>query len=486
MKNISNIIRLVLTFACAVSMLGSCSKDSGQGIVPNGNGELEVDMTFLTPLAPATRAPIAAEDELKDITLLVFEGKAATSKFLYSRYAWRTSTTANNFKTTLKLGDDLTIYFAANAKDLIKKLEDDGELVGGTTTWGVVRELLTLKTPTSFDLTAKGLPMWGHKFDVDIADKPNNSLGKVNLLRSVASVDIDVLATDFTLEKGHLVFAANKGYLAYSLSALEEVVAPVSPADMVTTVDWAKTVVAADGNKIGNYFYMYENDTDLTPTGTNRPTKVILEGKWTGVGASGKTTFYPLTFRDYNATTKEYDKKQVTRNNKYLIAVTKVNGDGWASLDDAKNADDVNMEYDVIDWNQNDDGEIIIDGPKYFYRAATEVFLGHKLGDMQEVVFRTNFTMADIKMTFDASGTAVAGPVSNDRFKAEAVTVNASQPGEYTCFRFTALKPYGVDSDNPSVLYVTVGGRLSFRFTVTQLDRQPDKWEDGGNSGVDL
>lgn len=482
MKNIGNIIKLTLLIPAAL-LIASCSKDHrGGGETPGTNGEKEVEMSFLTPGGTLSRAAIPAEDVLHDITLLVFDGQSDNSKFLYSRYAWKTSTTGNSFKTTLRLGSGLTIYFAANAKDIIQTLEGQGDLVGGVTTWGVVRELLLLETPTGFDLANKGLPMWGHKFDIQIADQPNNSLGRVNLTRSVASTDVQVLSSEFTLEKGHLAYAANKGYLAYTLLSNGTISAPVSPANMATSVDWSTT---ATGNKIENYFYMYDNDTDLTPTGTNRPTKLILEGKWTGAGGSGQTTFYPISFRNLNQATGEYDKKQVTRNNKYLIVVKNVHGDGWGSIEEAKDADDVNVDYDVIDWDENGDGDIMIDGPKYLYRGASEVKLGHLQNSTEEVVFRTNFDLSDFTMKFGTTGTEGTTSAVNDRFKAEIVTVNAGQADEYTCFRFTALKDYGADADNPSTLYVKVG-RLTFKFTVTQDERKPGNWDDEGNQDVDF
>ncbi len=492
MKNKSNIVKFFLLLAPAMLFLGSCSKERG-GRVP-GNGEKEVDMTFLTP--GASRAAIASEDALKDITLLVFDGSSTSSTFLYSRYAWRTSAGENKFKTTLQIKDDVTIYFAANVQGLIKDLVDGGDLAEGTTTWAEARELLTLDTPTGFDLANKGLPMWGHKYDVDIADAPNNSLGRVNLLRAVASADVSIVATNFTLEKGHLVYAANKGYLAYDPTLLSgvQVTGPQSPADMTTTVDWSKTV-AAGATDICNYFYMYDNATSLTPSGANRPTKIILEGVWNDAAGSGATTFYPLSLRNYNSATQEYDKKQATRNNKYLIAVTGVNGDGWTTLDEAKNADDVNMEYEVVEWNENDDEDIFIDGSKYLSiknKAVTLQYFKSTADEpnVKEIVFTTNYTLSDIKMTFTSGGTPVANTVSNDRFKAEALSVDpdgsAGTGDEYTCFRFTALEDYDeTATDNPSTLYVTVG-RVSFNIIVTQAARENGDWDDGGNEGIDL
>lgn len=489
MKNKTKIIQPILLLSCMLFLCASCTKDTAGGNPP-AKGEKEVEMTFLPPGA-STRAAIPAEDKLNDITLLIFDGNQPGSTFQYSRYTWRTAPGENRFKTTLKIADGITIYFAANVKEQIQQLETDNELIEGTTTWAEAKELLMLDTPTDFDVASKGLPMWGHKFNVDITNAPNNDLGKVNLLRSVASTDITVLATNFKLEKGHLVYAANKGYLAYDPASISnnQASVPHSPADMVTSVQWSKTVLPADNNQINNYFYMYDNATSLTPTGTNRPTKVILEGKWTDASGSGASTFYPLTFRNLNSLTGKYDKKQVTRNNKYLIVITGVYGDGWSDIDDAKDADDVNMEYDVIDWNENEDGEIIVDGTKYFYRSASEVHLGFEQNSTAQMVYRTNYSASDIKMTFTSGGTGVAGPVSNDRFKAENMTIDpdgiASSGDEYTCFRFTALKPYAADSDNPSVLYVTAG-RIAFSITVKQLDREPGKWDDGGNDNADL
>lgn len=501
MKNKSNIMKFILLLAPAMLLLlASCAKERGG---ETDGTEREVDMAFLAAGGASTRAAIAAEDALHDITLLVFDGSLASSRFLYSRYAWRTSAGENKFKTTLQIHDGVSIYFAANVQSFLMGLESGGQLVEGTTTWAEAKELLTLDTPTGFDLAGKGLPMWGHMYNVDIIDAPNNSLGKIDLLRAVASVDVTVGASNFTLEKGHLVYAADTGYLAYDPSLLsgQQVTGPQSPSGMSTSVDWGKAVTGAE-TSICNYFYMYDNATSLTPSGTNRPTKIVLEGTWDDVSGSGASTFYPLSFRDKvkistdpDPAEYEYVKKQATRNNKYLILVTGVNGDGWATLEEAKNADDANMEYDVIEWNRNSDEDIYIEGTKYLSIAGKSVSLQYFMStaqepNVEEIRFATNWTLADIKMTFVSGGTPAASSVSNDRFKAEVLAVDPDGvPGsgdEYTCFRFTALDDYSAAAtDNPSTLYVTVG-RTSFRITVAQLSRDSGSWEDGGETGKDL
>lgn len=479
MKNKSNLLKLALLFAPVLLLPASCSKDQEAELV--GVGERGVEMTIQAPSA-STRGEISAESVLKDITLLVFDGSTDASKFLYSRYAWKTSV-ANKYQTTMKIGNGVTVYFAANAKDLIEQLETAGHLVEETTTWIQAKELLMLETPTAFDLAGKGLPMWGHKNNVNIADAPNNNLNTVTLLRAVASADIIVTDSSFDLEKGHLAFAANKGYLAYDPSMLSgsQVSGPVSPSDMQTNVEWSAGTTGSQ--QINNVLYMYENDTPLTPTGTNRPTKVILEGKWKG----GGTSFYPISLRNLHPVNQDYEKQQATRNNKYLIVINSVNGDGWETLDDAKDADDANIEYEVITWNEKEDPNIYIDGNHYFSISDKEVWLGYKkhtddVPNTYNVTFSTNYDLNDIKISFNSASSGGSGPDENSRFKAEITTV-----GGYNCFRFTALADYMEGAtDNPSILYVTINQRFKFTITVTQLPKDPGLWEDGGDTGADL
>lgn len=461
-----------------VLMLVACKKEHSVGFL--NDGEVEVEMKF--PDLMRTRVPIAGENAIHTVDLLVFDASDASNEgeaeYLYSRYAWLKS--GSTYRAVLKKGENLNVYVAINAGSLIDAM--NSSMASGTTyTYADVKEMLIMSDPDQISLT-NGLMMWGIALDRAITDASINDLGTIKLLRSVASTDITLNTdVDFTLAGGYIVYGADKGYLPYSstnTSAADangdfQSLLPEAPSGITTVKEWSSTPTAA--NQICNVFYMYDNDAD--GTGTKKQTKVVLEGVWTGTGSSGRTTFYPLAFRDPVSNAK----LQVKRNSKYMIVITNVNGDGYETLEEAKEAEDVNMDYEIIEWNQNNDGDILIDGTKYFSISSKNAVLSSQTGAAAELVFKTNYALGDILMKYDDGDTGIADVIdTHNRFKVEVLTKNVDG-NTYTCFQITAKQEYGT-SDNPAELVVTVG-RIKFTIYMEQVQK---KWELGGDQDYNL
>jgi hypothetical protein len=478
MINIQRIQTLLFFLLPAAVFLPSCNTDEGYPALRGG--EAEIEMTFTRP---ATYAPGDNDEKINTLDLLVFQrqanGSAGDAVFVEKRYA--RPQTGNKYRSTIRIGDHLDIYFAVNVRSLL-----DG-LVAGTTTYTQAREKLVLINPADLaeNLSTNGLPMWGYLHDQRIADQAYTNLGTIKLLRSVASVDITVSATNFTLEKGHVVFSADKGYLPFSHDNIDDatynVVSPEIPSGMKADVDlvFSGLTSTPPAQEIKNEFYMYENDAPLVAE--RRSTKVILEGVYTGSGGSGNTTFYPLAFRD-----AENQKLQIKRNWKYVLLVTKVNGDGYPSLEDAKDGEDLNMGYEVIEWNGNEDDNIQIIGSKYVANYASAVELYRPAGSEKKFVVRTNFTLDDFELALDNGGDFPIEDnmteIENERFN---VTITAAGANEIL-FTVTARHDYADVTGNPSILNVTVGRILGFTTTITQTNETPVDWIDGGNQDSGL
>lgn len=452
--------------------MASCVKDGPAG----GNCTREIELRF-TKISAATRA--VADDAIVTVDILVFDGRGAdtdNAKFLYSRYAWEKG--GGVYATVLKTGSELDLYFAVNARDIV-----NGALTEGMT-WSQAKTLLTMADPQNVGLDS-GLPMWGFKLDHTISEGPAENLGVIRLLRSVASVDVTVTASNFSLGKGYLVYCADKGSLPFSPGnaatdaggLVSGIQVPEPPASMATGAERSHTIAPGDpANAIVDIFYMYENDA---PAGGRKNTKVILEGRWSG-SQKTENTFYPLSLR--NKTTGE--KMTVKRNAKFIIVVTGVHGDGYPTIDDAKEAEDLNVEYDVIEWNEWEDADIIVDGPYWFSIPSKSVLMPRDSGKTAELRFSTNIPVEDVllRLADTDEGTAVLD--AHPRFKVEVVQATDADGNPYNCFRVTNKLDYGTD-DNPATIVVTAG-RIRFTLTVAQLDRSDGDWEWGGDTDFDF
>ncbi len=477
-------MKLFIPLLCTLCLFASCKKDRETDKTPPTEGK-QVEFRFNVPVS--SRAKVV-DNAINELDVLVFRRQAAyaadpqRSTFLYTRYAWRVSD--GRWRTNLMPGEGLDLYFAVNSHALVQGLAPS--VVGRE--YRDVAPMLVLSTPGP-DIGTGGLPMWGGIADKAILDIPNNDLGTVELLRSVASTDIRITASDFTLQQAVLCYAADRGLLPFASLSSQT---PNVPGNMTSasTADWTYTLGAGDGNKVEDIFYMYENDAPFAGGNPQRrSTRLVLKGVWNNADGSGMPTWYPIALRSEDAG-GEMVKSQVVRNNKYIVVITKVNGDGFPSFEEAKDAEGVNIDYEIIDWNQNTDGGIIIDGAQYIWiehdrnerRDDRTAVVYRAAGSDDRVGFTTNIPLTDF--TLSLNGGVYPDPsdktaVMNSRFNVEIKTENGKN-----YFNFTALAAYGT-SLNPSTLTV-VAGRIRFTLTVIQKDSDSRDWNDGGNFNGDF
>ncbi|MDR0977334.1 MAG: hypothetical protein LBL78_06245 [Prevotellaceae bacterium] len=466
---------LLFTTIVAAAFLASCSNDND---IPGlKSDECEVDLQLAATYRSAGTRAVDIDEEVKTLDILVFDGDGValdSAKFQYSRVAWLKSD-GTTYQATIKKADGLDLYFAVNVHSLVTS----GQLVEGTTTWSAAKKLLMLTNPSALgtNLATAGLPMWGEALNVNInTDATYQNLGTIKLVRSVASTDVTVTKTNFTLEQGYLVNGATTGYLPYDSDNMSGANSYLfTKADMPTPIayaDWSYTVAAND-SAIVNQFYMYENDSTLN-------TKVILKGTYLGADGKGTSTYYPLAFKDPADPTK---KRAVTRNTKFNIIVTKVNADGYGSLEEAKDGEEVNMEYDVVDWDVSNPGDIWIDGPKYFNidQRWKDVQTERYADYYTELAFQTNYDVSKIKLKLRAADPGVADTLATARFQLVKLTRTDATTGAKTyAFKISNLKDYdAAATDNPQEFIIDVDGKLSFVIKVTQKADGDLDWDDG-------
>lgn len=464
--------------SCAIETTGPGKSDSVSR---------EVDIKLSTGSATATRAVV--DETINTVEVLVFDGRGVDpddAVYQYNRYAWRRS--EDIYNTTLMIGTELDIYFAVNAGDLI----DNSALVKGETKWKDVRKMLVMNGGPDA-IMATDLPMWGYKHNVTLTDTDTNNLD-VQLMRSVAGVSIDVPADDFALEKAYVAYGMNKGYLAFdhaNARMVDDVLRIIDPtvptgAGMVATGTWS---VPPTLNKVEDAIYLYENDysSEVSGTVSQSHTKIILAGSY----KTGRTTYYPLSLR--NAQTGK--KVVVARNRKYTVRVTKVNGEGYPTLEDAEKGEDLNVNYEVIEWD-NDwrDDNILVDGVHYIalsrdrnFDLERQAIMYRNAGSTDEMNFKTNIPLDQITLSLAGepdTATGVGAEVSDSRFRVKLVEDKSANGVHYCRLIFTAMADY--TTDGASFLTFSAG-RIESSIEISQRDVNPDEdWGDGGENGTVL
>jgi len=439
----------------------------------SGNGEQEVEMALYTPLT-YTRADDSEdpETEIKELDLVVCKD----GKYLYTRPAYKSSYA--KFRSILKIDSDVTICFFANCRDLLAEYADifrEGE------EWEDIYPNLIDNHPDRLTNNAGYLPMWGQLETVTVADQKVNDLGTVTLLRSVAAAEVlfTLQNNEFVLKEGYVYYAADQGYIVPSGGNLVKengeltgVLLPECPSAMQTGL--RLEVKNLQKNSIQQSFYFYDNDVVSTGEIKRRQTRLVVGGYFNG---ETKMTYYPLDFKYEGSIVKPI------RNQKYRIIVTAVNSEGWESPGEAAEAAAVNMDYDVIPWDEYTDDHIGIDGTDYLSLQKKTVELFREAGSAVQIYMHTTYESTKLNLDFVESynGTVQreAGKIWNDRFEVEVVT---DAQGEVSGLLFTALENYNPSDvlSNKQTLKLTAG-RIRFDITITQLNYNSNDWNDGGD-----
>jgi hypothetical protein len=347
-----------------------------------------------------------------------------------------------------------------------------GDIAEGMT-WNAAKEKMIMTTAPKdllANLGTNGLPMWGEYQGLCIAPGSEfKSIGSVKLVRAVATASAVVRDPNFKLLQGWIADAVTTGYVPFLDNNMDAEGSFIfSKPDLPATLnftDWYNTAV---GDTLVDQLYMYEDSTGI------RPTKLILAGKWSG-SANPDSTFYPLSFvAGSNATAA----RDVTRNTKFYVIITKVNGDGYPDLPSAKKGEPMNITYRVVEWNQQTDGELMIDGSHHLIidKRWSDVHVGPALGSYITLGFTTDYALSDFMMqpVVAAPATPIAPSntsVSTARFKLELTT------GQ---FKVTALEAYDPDAtDLEQEFKVTCANKLTFTIKVTQDPTGPMDWGEG-------
>ncbi len=469
-----NLCWVVLTWC---TLFVSC-RDKDTEVPLPGAGEQEVELALYTPLSD-TRAdePVDLETEIRELDLVVCKD----GKYLYTRPAYQS--TYAKFRSTLKIDAGLTICFFANCRDI---LEEYADLFQEDEQWENIYPRLIDTRPGRLTNSPWYLPMWGQLEDVIISDEKINDLGTVSMLRSVASADVlfTLRNNEFILKEGYVFHAADRGFLVPSPANLVKengkitgVKGPECPELMQTTL--RLEVTGPEDNCLLESFYFYDNDVVSAGPVRRNQTRLVVGGHFNG---NPDMTWYPLDFK--------FDEQilKATRNQKYRVIVTAVNGDGWDSPEEAAEAAAVNLDYDVIPWDQYTDEHIGIDGADYLSIRKKHMQLFREAGSGEVIAMSTTYAPDKLNMEFVGSynGTSQTdtGVIRNDRFEVRLVT---GADNRMTGLSFTALADY--DSirvmTNTQTLVLTAG-RIRFELLIEQLDYHSHDWNDGGDEEKEL
>ena len=448
----------------------------------HSSGESNVEISIVAN--PTTRnIEYSTPDEniIDNLDVLLFD---SNGKFV----CWRTTFKVNGkLRTTLPVGIDYDAYFLANCRSFIEKMLPDDTAVAqykGKVDWEFFRNELLDTAPRRLlqnDGAFTNLPMWGVLEKQEVKDDVINYWPLLSLIRSVASVDIYVVADidNFTMNDATLYYVPDRGFLGDVSSNIinSQAQEAYSPVGMETVLTLESKSYNTVNRSIANKLYLYDNDTEDEAV-DKRHTRLVI-----GAVYNGTKYYYPIDFEN-----SETDKLiKIIRNKKYVFNINSVSGPGYTDKETAAEQPSIHLNVNVVEWNMTE-GQMGLSGNYYLWIEKRTVVSYREMPPAVTIGMNSNILSEVITLAFktDINGatTTLANGIQNNRFKVELIS-NAD--GYPIGFKTTALGDFDKDSAAAnSDTVVLLSGRIRLEIKLSRVDRGKNDWELDGDIGVDL
>lgn len=407
-------------FLVALLVLFSCTSDIDieSGINPTVE---EREVTFRMQM-PGHKNPIVYaaserdENKIAELDILAFAKQSVGVDTL----AYRIKVDASNItdasghvngnkkdiKVKLKRDDsDLKIVLIANARSVL----DGASITPGDEMDEVFEKLV-------YDFSGKWttdpmtpIPMWGQTAGyISIKNPVVTDLIDITLLRSVAKVDIGVdiygdpalgFGKRFKLNHVYVYNPNNKGAIIPDLTdaGLDEnkVTKPNVPATALAIETFQEYVLPMGESKFFNEIYLPESDKTA-----GKPTCLIIGGTYD----DGIETYYRIDFVNKND-----EKLDLLRNYRFLVNITNVARDGFASKEEAAKAKTSHITYSLSVFNE-DINSIVYNGQYGLGVSTSKVTLDWMASTGNSITVATDYPEGVQVSTPDSWITITSGP----------------------------------------------------------------------------
>ena len=360
------------------------------------------------------------------------------------------------------------------------------------------------------------IPMWGESDAQPVSRKTKfndctaNANGVIHLVRALARVDVGINFTQDETTQGGLKFKiksvrvyryAQSMYVTGTQSTTYRQTPngreplPHTPKNMsaATDADHLKFEAKEGVDSYVRNIYIPEISND----GKNKDQRscLVIGGYYNG---SSTETYYRVDFitcetkSPKDVITKQLD---ILRNHRYRFNITKIEGPGTDTPEEALTTEPVNIAYDVIVWDEAKIDKIMYDGQYYLsvskdkfhfgkdatsenYKIRTNWPDGYKIVDENGKVWATSQKEAEDKgqwVYFTTDGTAFA----KDQDMTSTINVRANDTGKDR----SIPAPEQMNQKDQQKLFVQAG-RIKWPLQVTQsnkieLDVKVYLWETG-------
>ena len=541
MKQLKIYMQGLMTALILVLTLASCIKDTLDMAECGNSADKDMYLKVNVPRTYANTSGGGADKEtlIGGIDVLVFApgaGSDAGKFFLKSASEGTPVESGNKFQVTMPVGENLAVHVFANCHDMMVAKGAYKEV-------GMEMDALLQKLYTAIDHNAVDtdrLPMHGFCSGVVISKESAGTVLTVPVLRSVAAVQVTTKATvnpDGTLTPGQITdptgqvifslrefyayFSTKNGCVAPSSDAYEpastedleketrnvEKVSLPKEADVYPLEKKYSIISATAVGQLGS-LYLYENK-HYTDNGYDQPgtvagndkvatTRLVVGGVYADdkdADGNPKVTYYRVDIA--NVTTQKLT--DLLRNHKYTFNITDVAGCGYDTPDEAATGVPINITIQVIDWTDVNNN-VDFDHENWFSAETKDIALPRNAHSVRSINVETDVAFGSfwtLSFNTDNNGTvapvqiadgATIATIENDRYKIE-LNRTAESPNTKVTLGVTAKLPYSSAPAAPASrdeVLVIKAKNLRIYIHITQVDKSPDDWGNGGDLNTDI
>ena len=379
-----------------LAALSSCvtAEYEVQPVIPEGLKE--VSFRVSVPAVPVTRAIGETEENtIRTIDVLAFRVDDSDPQNVREYFDYYSpgklqsgaGTKNQTFVAKARIKDNRQRFILiANAREKVEQVVA-GALLGTNVLKEDLLALLEYTNPgissdhkwaanSSSDFTP--FPMWGESGAL-VVTGTTHTIGSISLLRMVAKIDVlladldlpDVTARrDFKLSEVHLYNTKDNGRIAPDDDVLDyndimelivtDPTLPDVPATFLGPLSWA----VSDDISLTNEIYLPEASAVLLSGDALEATCLVIGGYYSvdeGLTWDSDPTFYRVDF----LTTDKTERRPLLRNHRYEVKIVRVIGRGYADKETAFRSKPVNLEAEVLEWNDGGMTHVEFDGTNY-------------------------------------------------------------------------------------------------------------------------
>ena len=519
-------------YSCLDETLEYTRYPSGVPETESGDRDMRLKVSVPKTYSAGTAGSIDREERIDTLDVLVFAPATGNPGKKYLRSAVTGSVVKdeegnvvkNVFEVVMPLGKDMDVHVFANAhSDLVR----NGAFGAGGKEMQAV--LGSITTARKYDIQKADvmLPMHGSVTGVTI-DKDSKDVLPVSVLRSVSKVSVMINGSvsassdeltggeldEFKLYEMYVFFPADSARVATADTTQFYTVRPDSGNVKTATLP-AKLRAGNRPDSISiksptvvkqiESIYLYENIPWSKDGFDYATSRVVLGGvfydKTTGnpdknADGSPRISYYRINFQDNKDV-----QYPLLRNHHYALNIISVAAPGYDTPRQAAEGKPINIQVTVFDW-MNELHEIVNDGQHYFNTSSKNITLPRDANSVRSIEVESDMDASEWKMYFkdtnnrettpktwfkDKSGNdsidATAGAtLQNSRYK---VTKTDDKITVEVLKKYSDLPPAPSTESRDDVLVLMVKN-LRIYIRITQADKSPDDWGNGGDLNTDL